>query len=118
MWWIVERGISDCWIIPRLSQTTIADLSLIAANCTCSQSVASQEIMVNGDPVTLKAAYRAFFSKIVVGPEDDMGQRKIRYFLKGNPDVDEGTRVWDRTQMVEATRIGTWSLISFIFELN
>ncbi len=48
-----------------------------------------QEIMLEKDPVALKAAYRTLFSKIVIGPEDGSGIRTIRYILKGNPDSDE-----------------------------
>ncbi len=43
-----------------------------------------QEIMLDKDPVALKNSYYNLFKSIVIGPENEMGERTITYTLNGN----------------------------------
>lgn len=43
-----------------------------------------QEVMLEKDPVALKRAYRSLFKAIVVGPEDNLGNRTLTYIVKNS----------------------------------
>ncbi len=67
-----------------------------------------QKIMTDKDPVALKGAYRDLFAAIVVGQEDDLGVRQVRYVLRDqNEDpavnIHRGVRI--RSRMVETVGV-------------
>lgn len=46
-----------------------------------------QDLMLDKDPVALKRAYRGLFSAIIVGDEDEMGNRILTYVLKNSDEL-------------------------------
>lgn len=63
-----------------------------------------QEVMLDKDPVALKRAYYSLFKEIVVGPEDNLGNRTLTYIIKNSDETYEDV-VRLRRQMVEAVGI-------------
>jgi hypothetical protein len=60
-----------------------------------------QELLLEKDPVALKRAYYGLFKAIIIGPEDDLGSRKLTYVLKNNDELlEDGVRL--SSGMVEA----------------
>lgn len=84
--------------LKTLSQTSFSwsDIS--------SHAQGVQEVMLEKDPVALKRAYYSLFKEIVVGPEDNLGNRTLTYIIKNSDETYEDVfRL--RRQMVEAEGI-------------
>lgn len=63
-----------------------------------------QYLLQENDPTALKRAYYGLFKAIIIGPEDDLGTRKLIYILKNNDELlEDGVRL--RSEMVEAPGI-------------
>lgn len=92
--------------LERQLATTERELKVLSQTAFSWSDITShaqrvQEVILEKDPVALKRAYYSLFKQIVVGPEDNLGNRTLTYILKNSDETYEDVNRL-RRQMVEA----------------